>query len=316
MKKRREFLGLGAAAALAAALPASAATAFRILLIRTDGVKSLLWAQQQKLFEKRGLDVSFITMGSGAATLPALLGGSGEIGAGSLFPMFAAHVRGLPIKLVSPASLYQSDHADSWLLVKPDSPIRTARDLSGKIVGVDALNDVYTLSTRAWVDENGGDGSTIKPVELPPSGQLAALEAGRIDAGVFKTPFGSIALSSRRARLLAKPLDAIAPRFLLSSWVSSDDVIAKMPQQIKDFQAAVQEAARYTNAHQDQTVDLVANFTGQSPDDVRNSVRATSAITCTLAELQRPVDFAAKYKLIAKGFDVREMLAPGFPLSG
>ena len=66
--------------------------------------------------------------------------------------MFAAFARGLPIKLVAPSSLYLSDHADSLLLVRADSPIRTARDLNGKILGVDSLNDVYTLATRAWVD--------------------------------------------------------------------------------------------------------------------------------------------------------------------
>jgi len=45
-------------------------------------------------------------------------------------------------------------------------------------------------------------------------------------------------------------------------------------------------------------------------------VRATTAITCSLAQLQKPLDFAYKYQLIPKQFDVREMLAPGFPLSG
>lgn len=316
---RRNLIGLAAAAPLGFVLPQRAGAAtlplVRVLLIRTDGVKTILWAQQQKIFEKHGITVQVTTMGSGAATLPAMFGGSGEIGAGNLFPMFAAHLRGLAIKLVSPASLYLSSNADSVLLVPADSPIRSGKDLNGKTVGVDALNDVYTLSTRAFVDQAGGDGSTIKPVEIPPAETLAALLAGRIDAGVFKTPFGSIALAGGKARLLGKPLDAIASRFLLSAWVSTDDIIAKEGPAIAAFQAAVAESARYTNAHQDQTVNMMAQFTGQSPQAVRSSVRATSAVSVTLPEIQKPVDFAAKYKLLPHAFDVREMLAPGFPLT-
>ena len=48
---------------------------------------------------------------------------------------------------------------------------------------------------------------------------------------------------------------------------------------------------------------------------MRNSVRATSAVSVSLSELQRPLDFASRYKLIPQSFDVREMLAPGYPLA-
>lgn len=320
MTNRSSFIRLAAAASLAPALrsmpAAAAAETLRVLLFPTDGVKTLLWAQQQQLFEKRGYTIELVKMTSGAATVPALVGGSGEFGAGSLFPMFNAFARGLPIKLVAPTSLYLSEHADSLLLVRADSPIRSARDMNGKIVGVDSLNDVYTLATRAWVSQGGGDGDSVKPVEIPAAEDFAALVAGRIDAAVFKTPFGSIALNTGKVRLLGKPLDAIAPRFLLSSWISTDSYIAKAPQAISAYQAVIAEAGRYTNSHEDATVDLVAKFTGQDPAQVKSSIRATSAITVSLSELQRPLDFAAKYKLIPQAFDVRQMLAPGYPLTG
>lgn len=297
-------------------VPAASATPqnLRVLLFPTDGVKTLLWAQQQKLFERRGYAIEFVKMQSGAATVPALVGGSGEFGAGSLFPMFAAFARGLPIKLVAPTSLYLSDHADSLLLVRSDSPIRTAKDLDGKIIGVDSLNDVYTLATRAWVDEGGGDGSSLKPVEIPAAETFAALVAGRIDTGVFKTPFGSIALDTGKVRLLGKPLDAIAPHFLLSCWVATADYIAKNPEVVKGFVEALTEAARYTNTHQAQTVDLVASFTGQDPAAVAHAIRSISAETVTLADFQAPLDFALKYGIISKGFDLNGLLAPSVPL--
>ena len=316
---RHRFLQLAAAASLAPLLQAASAGAaatqmLRILTIRTDAVKTVLWAQQQNVFAGHGLAVDLQTTGSSAASLTALIGGSADIAAGSLFPTFAAIAHDLPVKFIAPEAFYLSDHADSLLLVKVDSPIRTASDLNGKIIGVDSLKDVNTLATRGWVDNGGGDGASLKAVELPPPEHLAALLGGRIDAAVFKAPYGSIAVAGGKTRLLGKPLDAIAPRFLLSAWIASDDFIKKNPQAVKAYQTVIAEAARYTNAHQDATVDLVAKFTGQEASQVRNSSRATSAVAVTLAELQRPLDFAYKYKLIDRRLEAGDMLAPGFPI--
>ena len=315
---REHFVRVAAAATFASLLrtpPAAAQTlqTLRILTIRTDAVKTLLWAQQQNLFAAHGLAIDLVNTGSSAASLTALIGGSADIAAGSLFPTFAAIAHDIPVKFIAPEAFYLSDHADSVLLVKSDSPIRTASDLNGKVIGVDSLKDLYTLATRGWVDNGGGDGASLKPVEIPPPEQLAALLGGRIDAGVFKAPFLSVALAGGKTRVLAQPLDAIAPRFLISAWIASADFIAKNPQAVKAFQMVIAEAGRFTNAHQDATVDLVAKFTGQEPAQIRNSIRATSAVAVTLPELQRPLDFAYKYKLIDRQLNASAMLAPGFP---
>jgi NitT/TauT family transport system substrate-binding protein len=253
-------------------------------------------------------------MGSGAAIMAAVLGGSADFGASSLFPAFAAYLRGIPIRMIAPASLYASDHADTLLLVKNDSPIRAARDLNGKIMGADAPNDIYVVSVRAWMDAHGGDGKSIRPIELKATEQLASLDAGRIDLAVLKPPYLNVALDSGKFRTLGKPLDVIAPHFLLSCWVASADFIAKNPDVVKNFVAGLTEAARYTNAHQSETVDMVAAFSGQDPAQLRTGIRSLTADTISLADLQRPLDFAVKYGFIDKTFDITGLLAPSVPL--
>jgi NitT/TauT family transport system substrate-binding protein len=318
MLRRGAFVGAGAAALGAGALASKASAdvprVLRVLCIQTDGIKSLLYAQKANLFTKRGLAVDVQTMASGAAILPALIGGSAEIGAANLFPVFAAYTRGLPVRIIAPASIYSSEHADSLLLVRNDSPLHAPRDLNGKTIGVDSLGDVYTIATRAWVDQGGGDGHTLRPLELPPAQQLSALDTGRVDAGVFKTPFNTVALESGKFRVLGKPLDAIAPLFLLSCWVATVDFIAQNAQAVSGYVATMGEAARYTNAHQSETVDMMAQFTGQDPALVRRSVRSSTAVAATLEQMQRPLDVAYRYGVIPQRFDVSVLLAPGFPL--
>ena len=43
------------------------------------------------------------------------------------------------------------------MLVAKDSPLRSARDLDGKTIGVSGLNDIFSLGVRAWADQHGGD---------------------------------------------------------------------------------------------------------------------------------------------------------------
>lgn len=308
---RRRFAGLAGGVTLAAVAPALAddLRTVRVLEVPTDGAKSVLYAEKANLFRKRGLHADIVGMGSGAAIFAALVGGSADFGGGSLFPVFAAYARGVPLRIIAPASLYASDHADKLLLVQKDGPIRTARDLNGKTIGVDALRDVNGTATRAWLDEHGGNGNTLHLIELKPAEQLSGLATGRIDSAVLQPPYLTQALESGTFRVLGKPLDAIGPRFLLSCWVASADFIAKNAEVVNAFVAALAEAARYTNAHQAETVDLVAAFTGQDPAQLARGIRSTTAETLTLADIQRPLDFAYKYGIIQQRFDVSGILA-------
>jgi len=318
---RRDFLKVSACAAFGEAVSCGGSAAgddlrvVRVLEVPTDGAKSVLYAQRANLFRKRGLQADIVPLGSGAAIFAAVLGGSADFGSGSLFPVFAAYERNVPLRIVAPASLYSSDHADTLMLVQKDSPIHAPRDFNGKIMGADAPNDIYVTSVRVWLDQNGGDGKSLHTIELNAAQQLAALDAGRIDTAVLKPPYLTVALDSGKFRVMGKPLDVIAPRFLLSCWVATVDYIAQNPGAVNGFVAGLTEAARYTNAHQAETVDMVAAFTGQDPAQLRHGVRSITADTITLADVQRPLDFAVKNGILDKPFDVSGILASSVPLS-
>ncbi|MGA2394516.1 MAG: ABC transporter substrate-binding protein [Candidatus Lustribacter sp.] len=314
--KRSTLLGAVAAAAVGA--PASAAAAIRsvtVLGVPTDGAKAILYAEKAGLFRKRGIDAQISAVGSGAAIFAAVLGGSADFGSGSLFPVFSAYSRGLPLRIVAPASLYTTSHPDSMVIVAKDGPIQTPRDLNGKIVGVDFVTDVSVTALRAWLDQHGGDGKSLRPIELKQTEQVAALDAGRIDATVVKPPYLTVAMESGKCRVLGTPLDAIAPRFLLSCWVATADFIAKNPAVVNGFAAALNEAARWTNAHEAATLDMVASFSGQDPAVLARGIRSTSAETVALSDFQRPLDFAVKYGILDHGFDLSGLLAPSVTLS-
>src|ERR1700761_7863683 len=95
-----QFAGAASLAPLARTKPAAAQTlqTLRVLTVRTDAVKTLLWAQQQGMFAAHGLAIDLVNTGSSSASLSALVGGSAEIAAGSLFSTFTAIAKSIPVK--------------------------------------------------------------------------------------------------------------------------------------------------------------------------------------------------------------------------
>jgi NitT/TauT family transport system substrate-binding protein len=310
---RSDFVRLALSAPFA--VQAQALPTLRVLSFASDAIKQVLYPIQAGIFNRLGVEIQLEPMGSGAAIIAALLGGSGEFGSGSLFPIFSAFGHGIPLRIVAPIALYDTNHCDAWLVVRADADIHQARDLNGKVIGGDTPAEISVVATRVWMDRNNADGKSLRALGLNVSEILNALVAGRIDAAVLRPPFLTLALQSGRVRVLGKPLDVVAPRFLLSCWVASVDYIAKNPMTVKAFVAGVIAGARYVDRHQSETVDMVAQFTKQDPAQIRAGVRTVIAESITVADVQKPLDFAYKYGIIDKQYDARPMLSEYVPLS-
>jgi NitT/TauT family transport system substrate-binding protein len=312
--KMTGLASIGGVAAATGTVAAQDLKPARAISIPTDAAKQILYAQKANLFRKHGVQIDLSAMGSGAAIFAAIIGGSCDFGSGSLFPVFQAFGRGLPLRIIAPISIYDTNHCDAWLLVSKDSDIHAPRDLNGKVMGADAPTDIYVSSMRVWLDNHGGDGKSLKPVELKATEQLAALNAGRIDMVVLKPPYLTVAMQSGKVRVLGKPLDVIAPRFLLSCWVASSDFMAKNPETVKGFVAALTESSVYCNKHPGDTIDIVAQFSSQDPALLRAGVRSTLAEAVSVADVQKPLDFAFAHGIVDKQYDARSVLSPFVPM--
>ncbi len=285
-----------------------------MLSFASDAIKQVLYPMQAGIFSRLGVQIELDPMGSGAAIIAGVVGGSGEFGSGSLFPVFSAVGHGIPLRVVAPIALYDTNHCDAWLVVRSDADIHRARDLNGKVMGGDTPSEISVVATRVWMDRNEADGKSLRALALNASEILAALLEGRIDTAVLRPPFLTRAMQSGRIRVLAKPLDVVAPRFLLSCWVASLDYIAKNPATVKAFVTGLSAGAQYANRHQSETVDMVAQFTKQDPAQIRAGVRTVIAETITVADVQTPLDFAYKYGVIDKQYDARAFLSEYVPL--
>jgi len=69
--------------------------------------------------------------------------------------------------VIAPASVYDPKALTAVLMVAKDSPVKSAAELNGKIIGTNGLQDQAQLESMLWLEKHGADLKTIKFVEVP-----------------------------------------------------------------------------------------------------------------------------------------------------
>ena len=250
------------------------------------------YAQELGLFRKAGLSVEVQRLRGGPDVQAAIAGGSFQIGDTNILSLAAAKQHGQSITVIAPGAQYAAASPTSLLVVMPDSPFHTAKDLNGKTVAGISVGGLDQLYIYAWVDKNGGDIASLKFVEMPPSAMVPALQAGRIDAASLAEPFLDIERS--KLRVLAHDVEAIAQNSMITAWFSTSEWAAKNPAAVKAFAGAIGEAGSWANKNPEAAAKILGKY--MSIDEPRT--HAQYAQTLDRALIQPILDGAAKYKLL------------------
>jgi len=312
--RRRNFTASIAAFALAqstlrGAVAQPAPFALQLGSNAADDVTPVLWAQHSGMFAKAGLTVDIQKFTSGSAVTAAVIGGALDVGKSSLLPLISARNHGVPVKLLAPGEIWLSEAPISGMVVLKDSPITSARDLNGKIMPTPSLRDIVETSSRAWIDANGGDSKTVRFVEMPSAAVLAALLDGRVAAATLSNPyFGNVAASGK-VRILSRPEDAIAKRFMITAWFATESYIERNRDALARYVQIIQQSATYTNAHHAETVPVTAPFWGLEPAVLAGMTRSYVGSVVDVRDIQPVIDAALKYDIIDKPLDAQQMIS-------
>jgi NitT/TauT family transport system substrate-binding protein len=273
-----------------------------------DAGRPLLYAVQAGLFKKAGLNVEVVKLTNGSAVAAAVAGGSLELGKGSALTAIQAHAKGVPFTVTTNLADYSDAAPDTAMLVRRDAALKTPKDLIGKTIGVNGLQDFNTLTVYAWLDQNGIEPSRVKFLEIPYSAAVAAMEQGRIDAAMALEPMYSSALASGKFRVFARPWNALGKRFSEAVLFGNSRWVAEHKDMIVRLNRVVREAEAYVASHESETAYLAARYGGFDPNSLKDFHPPTRALALAPADLQPTIDAAAKYKLIAKAFPAQELI--------
>jgi len=282
-----------AVCAVPAAVSAQAPITVNVGCGSTEFDAEAYYAQELGLFQKAGLNVVIQRMRGGPDVQAAVAGGSFQIGDTNILSLAAAKQHGQSITVIAPGAQYAAAAPTSLLVVMPDSPAHVARDLNGKTVAGISVGGLDQLYIDAWIDKNGGDISTVKFVEMPPSAMVPALEAGRIDAASLSEPFLDIERS--KLRVLARDVEAVAPNSMITAWFATSEWAAKNPAAVKAFAGAIGEAAVWANKNPEAAAKILGKY--MAIDEPRTHANYAQSLDVGL--VQPILDGAAKYKLLS-----------------
>ena len=222
---------------------------------------------EKGFFAEHGLEVTPTPAQGGAAIVPAVLAGSNDFGFSNVVSLLTARDKGVPLVAVAGGSSSTGDPAKDFnsVLVAKESTLRSARDLAGKTVAINTLNNIGDTTVRAAVEKAGGDPSAVKFVELPLPDMPAQLAAGRIDAAWTSEPFVA-AIKAQGGRVLVDALTETYASLQVAAYFTSEQTKAKDPQLVKDFVAAMNQSLQYATAHPDEARAVVSTYTKITPD--------------------------------------------------
>jgi NitT/TauT family transport system substrate-binding protein len=271
-----------------------------------DGTALAFYANDLNYFQDAGLDVTIQTVPNGAVITASVISNSIDIGWSNIISLAAAYKRGLPVSIIGAGGMSVSGSLATQLMVRKDSPIHTAADLSGKVIGTTGLADVGQLAPELWVDKNGGNASAVKFIEVPFPQLAATLEAGRVDAAWLAEPF--IHAAEPFARTLATCFDAVAPRWMLGAWFATPAYIGANRGVVDAFRTVITKTATWANANHDQSAVILAKYSHLDPAVVKSMHRISYATRPEAALIQPAIDLAARYGAIAASFPAQELM--------
>ncbi|MFC0864206.1 ABC transporter substrate-binding protein [Sphaerimonospora cavernae] len=258
-------------------------------------------------FDKQNIDLTITPVQGGAASVSGVVSGQFQFAFANITSLLAARDQGLDLKVVANGNSSTGEQGKDFsaVLVKPDSPIKTAADLAGKTVSVNQLKNIGDTTIRASVRKAGGDPSQLKFVELPFPDAPAALQNGRVDAIWVVEPFVTQAIS-QGARPVAWNFADAAPNLTVAMYFTSGKTD---PDLVKRFTAAMNESLEYAQQHPDESRDILKTYTKIDADLIAKITLPKWPTTVDRDSIQTIADDALADGVLKSKVDVAALLS-------
>ena len=272
-------------------------------------VAPIYLGDKQGYFKKHNIELTLTLAQGGAAIVPAVQSGQFQFGFSNVVSMMLAAEKGLPIKVVANGNNSTGEDGKDFasILVKGDSPIRTAADLVGKKVAINTQKNIADTAVRASIRKAGGDSKNVTMVELPFPDMPAALAAGRVDAIFAVEPAQSSALAQGARSIAFSYVDA-APNLTVAVYFTSQKLIADNPDLVKRFTDAVKESLAYADANPEAAREIIGTYTKIPPEVIAKMTLPKWPADINRASVEALADHAVTDGTLTKEPDLNALM--------
>ncbi|AUC95701.1 MULTISPECIES: ABC transporter substrate-binding protein [Bradyrhizobium] len=245
-----------------------------------------------------------------APILEAINAGALDVGYTGDLSFLTVYASGAPIKAIGGT---RSDARTQAILVRGDSPIKSAADLKGKrLAGTRGGWGQFLINATLEKAGSRIEDATFAP--LGPVDAKIALLAGSIDAWAVWEPYISYATLKDKARVVADG-EGLTPT--ITFIVASDNAITTKRAAVQDLVQRLNKARLWSLDHLAEYAKSTAELT-KLPEDVllaAYTAQKTSPIAideAVVKEVQAASDRATRYGILGKTLDVSKAVDRSF----
>lgn len=264
---------------------------------------------QKGFFKEAGVDLRITDTSSGAAAITALIAGQFDVVFANTVSVMQGRDKGLPLIMVAAASTSTGVQGKDFsaLVVGSKNTMKSAKELSGKVIASNTVKNIGEISARLSVAKAGGDAASVKVVEMPFSNMEQALEEGQIDAAWMVEPFHTTALQHGLRDIASNYVDT-APHLTAAAFVSTDNIVKDKADMMKRFRAAITKTADYANSHPEEIRAIIPTFTKITPAIANAFVIPRYDAKVNVSSLTAMLPEMRKLNMISNNFKVDSVI--------
>ncbi|MGP4049812.1 ABC transporter substrate-binding protein [Streptomyces sp. 2A115] len=237
-------------------------TTVKVGVIPIIDVAPMYLGQKKGFYSERGIKLSLTSAQGGAAIVPGVVSGQFDFGFSNTTSLLVAQSKNVPVKaVVNGVASTGKEGADfAELAVKKGSPLKSAKDVEGKKVAANTLNNICDTSVKNSVRKDGGDPSKVQFVEMPFDQMPAAIDNGQVDAACVVEP-ALATIKAKGGTSIASLFVDVSPDLTVAMYFTSQQYAQKNPEMVKKFQEATAESLAYADSHPDEVREIITTYT-------------------------------------------------------
>jgi NitT/TauT family transport system substrate-binding protein len=284
-------------------------------------------ALNEGLFGREGLTINYTPATSSETAIEQQLAGKLQISAGNYVSYIAAAAAGDPLEVVSEGSVMQQ--GAQTIFVMPNSHITSLAQLKGKLVGVNAPNNIDYLLDASVLKENGINPGQVKFPDgkdkaskqynddgaIPFPDMATDLAKGEVAAATLPEPFASLAEQVDGAIPLTDLNQGATTDFPIEGYVVTKAWAAKNPNTLQRFLAALSAGQEIADTNRAEVEKAFEDIKGAQNGQVPSPIAAVMAldtypIGVDQARLQRVANVMYQFGLLTNPYNVASMVLP------
>ncbi|MDF2752414.1 MAG: hypothetical protein K0S82_797 [Gaiellaceae bacterium] len=282
-------------------------TRVNIVVLPIEATAQAFYAKHRGFFLKQGIDARITVLADPTQLAAAVISGEAHFSAVSVGALAIMKSRGAPVRVVASGSFWEPKAPTAALVAAPGVSIARPRQIRGKRVAIDIVNNLGHIALLKWLKRNGMSAGDIRLSEIPFAQMLGPLQRGTIDVGLLPEPFLTIG-KRRGLKPIGSILNSVCPQVCLSTmWMGRRDVDRNLAAR---FRNAIQTASVWANQERNEAASgaILAKYVPIDRAVIGKMTRVSFATRLRPAMAQPWIDAFAEFGVIPAAFSAIDLV--------